>query len=111
MPRSPRTLAWSPPTDLYEVAGAVVVRVELAGLQPGDFTITVDKRHLSIQGVRTDTQEEREYHQLEINIGEFLIELEIPSPVEIEKIAAEYSEGFLKIVLPKSVPQRVRMSK
>ncbi len=107
MERPPRTSAWRPPTDLYETADDVVVRVEVAGIQPGDFTITFDRRRLIVRGRRQGDVEPRAYHQMEISFGDFLSELEIPCAVDAEEIEAQYTGGFLEIILPKAQAHRI----
>jgi HSP20 family protein len=101
---SSRTCVWSPPTDVYEVEEAVVVRVEIAGMREDGFLITIDERFLTIRGTRPDIPERRAYHQLEIPFGEFISEVELPVPVAVDKIEAIYQGGFLRLVLPKVVP-------
>jgi len=39
---------------------------------------------------------------MEIRFGRFEIAVEIPFTVDMEKATAEYKDGFLTIVLPKS---------
>ena len=109
MERSPRTSAWHPPTDLYETEDSVVVRVEVAGIQPADIMITLDRRRLIIRGSRQSVVEPKAYHQMEISFGDFFSELDIPCPVEAEGIDAQYRGGFLEIVLPKAQPHQVKV--
>jgi HSP20 family protein len=105
-----RPHAWRPPTDVYETEEALVIRVEIAGMDEKDFTISLTERFLSIRGVRQETPERRAYHQMEIFFGEFLSEVELPVPVQPEKVSAEYKSGFLWLVLPKEQPLRIRVS-
>jgi len=35
------SLAWNPPTDVYETDASFIVRVEVAGMRQSDFTIDV----------------------------------------------------------------------
>lgn len=102
-----RTPFWQPPTDLYETDEYVVVRVELAGMQSSEIHILLDKRHLSIRGVRSDVAEKRAYHQMEIGFGEFFTELKLPCVVDVDHVDAEYRKGFLKIVMLKKLPERI----
>jgi HSP20 family protein len=101
---SSRTCMWSPPTDVYEIEEAVIVRVEIAGMREDDFAIMLEERILTIRGTRPDIPERRAYHQLEIPFGEFISEVELPVPVLVDKIEAAYQGGFLRLVLPKTVP-------
>ena len=100
---------WRPPTDVYEREDSVVVRVEIAGMNENDFSITLDQNILSIRGVRPDTNERRAYHQMEINFGEFQTAVELMIPIDIEHIQAEYQNGFLWVVLPKAQPKVIKI--
>ncbi len=96
-----RSPAWRPPTDVYEIDDAVIVRVEIAGMHETDFSIILDGRNLSIRGVRQDVTERRAYHQMEIRFGEFNVDVEMPATIDVENVQATYQNGFLKIILPK----------
>jgi HSP20 family protein len=98
---SMRSPAWRPPTDVYEIDDAVIVRVEIAGMHETDFSIILDGRYLSIRGVRQDVTERRAYHQMEIRFGEFNVDVEMPAAIDVENVQATYQNGFLKIILPK----------
>ena len=100
-----RSPAWRPSTDVFETEEAVVVRVEIAGMHKTDFAIILDGRYLSIRGIRQDVTERRAYHQMEIRFGEFSVEIEMPAAVDVENVQAIYQNGFLKVVLPKSLTQ------
>jgi len=92
---------WSPPTDLYETEDKYVVRVEIAGLRDQDFSVTLDNNYLVITGSRPDVLERRAYHQMEIRFGEFSTVVALPSQVDSDQTIAEYSDGFLVVMLPK----------
>lgn len=98
---------WRPPTDVFETEDAIIVRIEIAGMREDDFTIGLDRRQLVIRGVRQDNSERRAYHQMEIRFGEFGVELEIPAHVDPDNVEAVYSDGFLRIRLPKAHPKRI----
>ncbi len=104
-----RASVWSPPTDMYETEDNFVVRVEIAGMREEDFEVAVENNILMISGNRTDLNERRGYHQMEIRFGKFEIAVEIPVPVEIESAVAEYKDGFLLILLPKTNPKQVKV--
>jgi HSP20 family protein len=95
-----RPHTWRPPTDVFEIEGAVVIRVEVAGVRESDFTISLVERTLTIRGIRQDTPERRAYHQMEIAFGEFATEIELSFPVVADKVEATYRDGFLRILLP-----------
>jgi HSP20 family protein len=107
-----RTRTWRPPTDVYETDNFVVVKVEIAGMEEGDFTISLSNRSLMITGVRRDPLAEAEdltlsYQQMEIRYGEFKTEVYLPWAIVEDKIEATYEDGFLMVVLPKAKAQKV----
>jgi len=103
---------WRPPTDVYETDDCVVVKVEIAGMEEGEFTISLSDRNLTITGLRHDPVAEAQglnlsYQQMEIRYGEFETEVYLPWAIVEDKIEATYEEGFLKVVLPKARAQKV----
>jgi HSP20 family protein len=77
--------------------------VEIAGMRDEDFDVAFENNILMISGYRSDLNERRAYHQMEIRFGRFEIAVEIPATLlNMEKATAEYKDGFLIIVLPKS---------
>jgi HSP20 family protein len=101
---------WRPPTDVYETEEVLVVRVEIAGMHPADFHISLEGRHLTIQGVRREGGEKRAFHQMEVHFGEFFVQIELPLPVESEGVVASYQDGFLRLVFPKVKPRRIQLT-
>jgi len=106
---SQNSLAWRPPTDVYIGDDVIVVRVEIAGMRDGEFTISLENHILTIRGNRPDQAERRAYHQMEIRFGEFPTDVELHWPVDTDKIDAEYRDGFLQVILPKDKPHSVEI--
>jgi len=103
---------WRPPTDVYETDNCVVVKVEIAGMEEGEFTISLSNRNLAITGVRHDPLAEAEgltlsYQQMEICYGEFKTEIYLPWAIVEDEIEATYEDGFLRVVLPKAKAQKI----
>jgi HSP20 family protein len=102
-----RPNVWRPPTDVYETDDRFIVRLEIAGVKEADFTITLDKNVLTINGLRTDNMDHKSFHQMEIHFGEFYSEVELAGPVDNELSSAEYHDGFLWIYLIKAKPKQI----
>jgi HSP20 family protein len=100
---------WRPPTDVYEREDSLVVRVEIAGMNENDFSISLDQNVLLIRGTRADTAERLAYHQMEINFGEFMTTVEFQIPIDLEHVRAEYQNGFLWVILPKAQPKVIKI--
>jgi HSP20 family protein len=105
-----RSPIWRPPTDVFETEQSVIIRVEIAGMQEDDFSISLTGDKLSVRGNRPDIQERRAYHQMEIFFGEFNVEVNLPAPVLADKVTAEYQAGFLRLVFPKDKPKKIQVS-
>ena len=92
---------WSPPTDVYETEENFVIKLEIAGMRDEDIEVAFENNVLMISGNRSDLNERRAYHQMEIRYGKFEMAVEIPVKVNIEQATAGYQDGFLVIMLPK----------
>ena len=108
-PRSSRHgTVWTPPTDLYETEDSLIVQVEIPGVRQSDFSVSLFERRLIIGGMRADPGPmRRSYHQMEIHFGEFRTEVELPLSVDDSQVDAEYSEGLLRVTMPKLKAQRI----
>ena len=95
---------FQPPTDIYQTAEAIVVRVEIAGMSAEQISLSLDDNsgRLTISGVREDPagEEPRRYVNVEIDCGEFVRTVQLPRPVQTESAQASYDRGFLVIRLP-----------
>lgn len=106
-----RSHKWRPPTDVYENEDVFIVRVEIAGMRDSEFSISINNKILTIEGVRSDQLERRAYHQMEIHFGEFKTEVLLHWPVDSGSVQAEYTDGILRCVLPKTKPHQVKIGK
>ena len=97
---------WRPSTDLYEVAGGVLVQVEIAGLSGGDYTVHCDERRLSIFGERKSRGERRplKCHLVEIASGRFRTDVELPWRVDSDGLEVDYADGIVSVYVPR-VPE------
>ncbi len=98
---------WRPPTDAYETEDAYVVVVEVAGMRGAEFSVTFERQTLWIRGSRGETGGTKAYHQMEIAYGDFETGVHVHAPVNESAIEASYSDGFLRVILPKSQPRRI----
>jgi HSP20 family molecular chaperone IbpA len=78
-----------------------LVTVEIAGMEDGEFHITLNGSQLAVSGLRERHPAIRAYHQMEISYGEFSANVKLPALVNPEDVEADYSDGFLAVRLPK----------
>jgi HSP20 family protein len=98
--------AWKPHADVIETHRDVEIRVELAGVEPGDIFLNYsdDQKLLTIRGRRVAdcSDPHGRCHQIEVLNGEFERDFHLPD-VEIERdgIKAKFVNGMLLVSLPK----------
>ncbi|HUS59516.1 MAG TPA: Hsp20/alpha crystallin family protein [Planctomycetota bacterium] len=95
---------WQPPTDVYETPGDIVISMEIPGIRKEDVNIILVDDVLTVRGRRADSSKDQKqrYHQMEIHYGCFERSVLLPKHIDRERIQdATYSDGFLKIVIPK----------
>jgi len=100
----PTTLGtWVPPIDICENDKEVIVRAEVPGLRPEDLELSVSGNQLTISGEKRESSERRSggVYQAECRYGRFCRFIELPSPVDSERVQAELSNGVLTVRLPK----------
>ena len=97
------TTAWNPLVDIFENDNEVVIKAELPGMNAKDIEVRLENNVLMLKGERRFERETKEenYHRIEREYGTFSRSFALPTAVNGDKVAAEYKDGVLKIVLPK----------
>lgn len=100
---------WRPPIEVYETEDALIVCVEIAGMSEDHLQVVMDGNVLSIRGERPDAnqRERRSYHEARIPYGAFGADVFVPFAVDSDRTAAEYHNGFLRIVLPRAIARTI----
>ncbi len=101
--RAGESVGWTPACDIYEDGDEILVRAELAGVDPKDVEIRFENGVLTLKGERKLEQEDRRenYHRLELSYGTFTRAFSLPASIDSEKIRAESKQGVLLVHLPK----------
>jgi HSP20 family protein len=96
--------SWSPSVDITEKEDSYTVKVELPGVSKDDVKITMQENVLTIGGEKKQEKEAKEsnLHRIERSYGKFQRSFSLPSAVRGDKIEAEYKDGILTVMLPKS---------
>lgn len=105
------TSGWLPPLDVFEDEDQVTVQLEVAGVKKDDFDLSLEDDVLTISGQR---QSERgESFRSEREFGTFSRSITLPSPVQTDKVKADYEDGILTVTLPKAEeakPKKIQVS-
>ena len=95
---------WSPPTDVFETADGVVVKMELSGVVRSELSIVLVGDRLVVKGSRSDPDAGRkiQYHQMEISYGSFAKVVFLRVPYDGDGITARLDDGYLSVTIPRA---------
>jgi HSP20 family protein len=95
--------AWQLPVDAYGNEDAIVITADVPGLKPDDLHVTMESNTLTIRGELKDRTEERDYFLRErATRSNFERVLTINTPIDANKVEAEFENGVLTLTLPKA---------
>ena len=94
---------WRPAVDIFETDTAVVLEVELPGVNKEDVSVEVKENILTIKGERKVENEDRTdtFYRRERAYGLFRRAFNLHYVVKPEKIKARFNDGVLRIEVPK----------
>ena len=97
------TWNWNPVVDIYENDEKIVIKAELPGIDKKDIVVDVKDNVLTLKGERSSDDEVKKerYYRKERTFGKFERVFKLPADVDPEKISADYTDGILKIEIPK----------
>jgi len=103
----PETASFGAPTvfplvNLFEAADSLVLTAELPGVREDDLDVSVQANQVVLRGQRgIDYPENAAAHRRERQVGAFHRTVELPYPVDADKVEATYRHGVLLLRLPK----------
>jgi HSP20 family protein len=100
--RAPRGI-WIPPTDVYETANDLIVKIDMAGTTEEQVEITLYPDMLVVAGSRQDRKvpPPTVIHQMDIWYGEYQAQVPLTVPIDPDKVEANYVNGIISVTLPK----------
>lgn len=99
------TMGWSPALDLYDEPEQLVARVELPGFAKEAIELNYQDGVLTVAGERKPDYaegKEPDAYRCERVTGRFSRDIQLPVPVQGDKITASFKDGLLTVTLPKS---------
>jgi HSP20 family molecular chaperone IbpA len=103
MPYAPFDMRpWSPAVNVFETEQAMLLVVELAGVEPSNVQIEAHPQFVRIAGARQIAlpHDLRRLHRMEIASGAFQIEIPLDRPINPDQTTARFNNGLLEIWLP-----------
>lgn len=103
------TMGMAPAVDVYEEAGAIVVKAELPGLTRKDIGVKLIDNTLEITGEKKTEEkiDRRDYLKVERTYGKFSRTLRLPEGLDGEHVTANFTDGILEIRIPRVEDKRV----
>ena len=94
---------FSPYTDIHETERAVVVSMEMPGVDRNGIDIQLDKGVLTVKGAVSGAKYEalRPLYS-EYNVGNFVRTFQVSTKIDSNAISASVADGVLTIELPKA---------
>jgi HSP20 family protein len=95
---------WNPSIDLYETPDSFVLEADLPGVKAEDVKVEVQNGDLRLEGQRTieKDQSNGRFHTMERSSGYFVRQIKLPESVINDAIKAEFKDGVLRVILPKT---------
>jgi len=93
---------WSPPARVYERDGALIVCLDLPGLERKDVEVRVEDQMLVVEGERLDDrpQDGGVDARSRWGYGPFRREVALPHPVDADHVKARFQNGRLEVAVP-----------
>ena len=101
-----------PPVNVYELDDALLLTAELPGTRPEDLEVLVADGVLTLRGKRTgaDGVPDDKYRRQERLRGDWKRSLILPERIHEDQMSAEFTNGILKVRLPKApttIPRQI----
>jgi HSP20 family protein len=109
------TAGFVPAVDVYEDEKAVVLKLEVPGIDEKDLDVSVENHTLTVKGERKMEKEEKEenFHRIERRYGSFFRAFTLPTTVDTENVQASYNAGVLRLELkkkPEAQPKQIKVN-
>jgi HSP20 family protein len=107
------TVARVPAAELTETDDAVILKLEVPGMEAKDLDIQVTEDSVSISGERKFKTSAKDKAKTisEFYYGQFQRVIPLPVPIQNTKVTADYKDGILHLTLPKMVEEKNKVVK
>jgi HSP20 family protein len=104
--------AWTPPVDMAERDGNLILMVSIPGVNEKDIELKIEGQVLTVKGDRKSQElEGYTYHQQESYYGAFSRSFALPDSTDLGSIKADYKNGVLTVTVPQKPEVKPRTIK
>jgi HSP20 family protein len=108
-PEEGRSEGWTPPLNIMEKDGNLMLMVSLPGISDKDVELKVKGQFLTVRGERKSQESSGYmYHQMEGFYGSFSRSFTFPDSTDLQNINADYKNGILTITIPQKSEVKLR---
>jgi HSP20 family protein len=100
-----------PPINVFQQGDDILAIIELPGIDKGNLQIQAKENTIRISGKRVADYPDGSVHRHERVFGEFDRTLSLPVQLDPDGIKAEYRDGILALLLPRSERDKPRTIK
>lgn len=95
---------WVPAADICDAAEELIIRLDLAGIDPAELSLIQIGDELIVQGqrLRDPDGDAHPYLLVEIPAGPFERRFELPCHLDLSTVEAHYKDGILRIAIRKA---------
>jgi HSP20 family protein len=92
-----------PAVNITETDTEYILELAAPGMKKSDFHVNIDRNVLTVSSEKEEEKEEKDknYTRKEFSYSSFERSFTLPESIEQDKIDAKYTNGVLKLVLPK----------
>jgi HSP20 family protein len=102
-----------PAAELIENENALVLKLEVPGMQPADLNIEATAKSISVSGERKSEAKSNTEGKTksEFRYGSFHRVIPLPVKIQNTEVKAEYKDGILHLTLPKAEAEKNKVVK
>lgn len=99
-----------PRIDVYQTDSDVIVKAEIPGVSKEDLNVYVDDNSIRFSGQsrRREEFKDENIYRSERSFGRFSRAIPLPVEIKSEQAKAEYQDGILSIIAPKTESAKTR---
>lgn len=108
-----RGLSRVPAAELKETEDAILLLLELPGIEPKDLDLQVTENAVYLSGERKSEakSEDKGVIKSEFHYGKFQRVIPLPARIQNTNVTADYKDGILNLTLPKAEEEKNKVVK